>query len=121
MSEERKEESLAVGEGEILAAIRAENDKSASADRRAAAPPTDQAEREIEERIRTAVAEAVDAAKKETEQNLLASIRARGMRPTESALQSEGERALRPDAARLSREQRAEVARRAAKGETITF
>ncbi len=110
-----------VGEGEILAAIRAENEKNASADRRAATPPTDEEERALEERIRAAVAEAVAATRRETEQVLLASIRARGLRPTESALQCEGERALRPDAARLSREQRAEVARRAAKGETITF
>ena len=63
--------------------------------------------------------EAVAAACAQTEARLLASIRARGMRPAESALCALSGNALRRDASQLSREQRAEVARRAAKGERI--
>ena len=62
---------------------------------------------------------AVETARAQTEQRLLASIRARGIRPTESALGASSGNALRRDASQLSRAQRAEVARRAAMGERI--
>ena len=65
------------------------------------------------------VEQAVEAARLETEQRLLEGIRARGLRPSESALTvGEGD-ALRGRANGLSRAQRADMARRAARGEHI--
>jgi hypothetical protein len=76
-------------------------------------PPIDK--QALEKQLRTAI----ESTRAETEKRLLASIRARGMRPTESALGVSSGNALRRDASQLSRAQRAEVARRAAKGERI--
>lgn len=98
---------------DLLLALRTENErKNASAD----TPKKDSTEKEaLEKQLRAAV----ESARAETEQRLLASIRARGLRPTESALGALQGNALRRDASQLSRAQRAEVARRAAKGERI--
>ena len=99
-------------------AIRAENEKkNASADGHADEPPAPR-EREAEQ-LQQAVEAAVSAARAEAERSVLAAIRSRGLRPSESALSAQGGDALRGGAGRLSRAQRAEVARRAAKGERI--
>ena len=110
-------------ERELAAAIRAEKERRASADRTTAAPdPGETVSRAVmEERISEAVKEAVLRVRKETEQAVTDSIRARGLRPAESALApGAGARSL-GNAARLSRADRAEMARRAAKGERIEF
>ena len=73
-----------------------------------------------EDTVREAVEKAVREARAEAEQRLLCEIRARGLRPSESALSDVTADAAR-GRGRLSKEQRAEVARRAAKGERIEF
>ncbi|MBQ9778982.1 MAG: hypothetical protein IJW22_08685 [Clostridia bacterium] len=78
-------------------------------------------EAEFEKRMAAAVDEAIENTRIETERALLADIRARGMRPIEAGLGDTSRQALRSDAAHLSRAQRAEVARRAARGERIKF
>ena len=110
-------------ERELAAAIRAEKEKGASADRTTAAPDLSEtvSRAVMEERINEAVKAAVLRARKETEQAVTDSIRARGLRPAESALApGVGARSL-GGAARLSRADRAEMARRAATGERIEF
>ncbi|MBE6691306.1 MAG: hypothetical protein E7590_08550 [Ruminococcaceae bacterium] len=71
--------------------------------------------------IAQAVAEAMRAARGELEQQILGDIRARGLRPGEGALSDGSGDALRRRAGSLSRAERAELARRAAKGEEIKF
>ncbi len=106
-----------VREGDdLLTVIRTEYEKkiaSAEAERSNA----QQAEEQVAARIRHAVREAVESTRAETEEALLAHIRARGLRPAESALSAGG--VLRGGSTHLSRAQRAEVARRAARGEHI--
>lgn len=106
-------ECFGVSGEDLLLALRTENEKrNASTD----TPKRDSIDQEaLEKQLRAAV----ESTRAETEQRLLASIRARGMRPTESALGALQGNALRRDASQLSRAQRAEVARRAAKGERI--
>ncbi len=102
----------ATGE-DLLAALRTEHERrNASAD----TPREDPAKQEA---LQAQLRAALDAARTETEARVLSGIRARGIRPVESALSETQGNALRCDAAHLSREQRAEVARRAAKGERI--
>ena len=98
--------------------IRAESEKkNASADD----GKDEAAQRAIsEEAMHEAVENAVRVARAEAEQRLLCEIRARGLRPSESALSDVTADAAR-GRGRLSKEQRAEVARRAAKGERIEF
>ena len=72
-----------------------------------------------DERLRAAVAEAEERVREQTVREVLDSIRARGLRPTESALSPRSGAAL--GATKLSRAQRAEMARRAALGEHIEF
>jgi hypothetical protein len=71
------------------------------------------------EAMQSAIDAAVLAAREETERAVLAGIRARGLRPAESG--ATAGRGIRFDnaAARLSRADRADMARRAAKGERI--
>ena len=110
-------------EEELAAAIRAEKEKNAPADP-AAQPSRDNetvSRSVMEERINEAVKAAVERARKETEQAVTDSIRARGLRPAESALTPGVNGRLGVGTARLSRADRAEMARRAAKGERIEF
>ncbi len=65
-----------------------------------------------------AVAEAVSAAVREQEGRLLAHIRARGCRPAENGTAS-STISLRPAADRLTRRERAMLAERAERGETV--
>ena len=113
-------ECFGVDEGDLADVIRAEYEK-----RRASTEATsnihpvsgDNAEKEEARGMESALNEA----REQTERAVLAAIRARGMRPTEAALGGEGGRALAAGVTSLSRAQRAEVARRAAKGERIKF
>ena len=108
----------------LIAAIRAENErKMASADDGAATPSQDSKTEDdgMQNAIEAAVREAVKKAREETERAVTESIRARGLRPTENALTPGVGAISGGTAARLSRAQRAEMARRAAKGERIEF
>lgn len=112
---------------ELLTAIRAEPNLAPT--EAEASPTSDKTvqngtqnapiEAEFEGRLRAAVAEAEARVRAETVREVLDSIRARGLRPTEGALSTRSGQAL--GAARLSRAQRAEMARRAARGEHIEF
>ena len=76
---------------------------------------------QVSEAVSSAVAEAVAAAVRETEERLLSSIRARGQRPAEvGALGGAGIR-MHPAVNRLTRRERAMLAKRAENGETIQF
>lgn len=66
-----------------------------------------------------AVSAAVQAAVSDTEQNLLSHIRARGQRPTESGLYAAQGIRTHPAVSRLTRDDRAKLAKRASRGETI--
>ena len=94
----------------LLDAIRAETSlKSAPAE----------AQKSIPEAAPAAFGEEIEAACAEAERRLLSHIRARGMRPAENGVQVSSI----PSAGvtRMTREERAEVARRAACGERIVF
>lgn len=84
-----------------------------------ATKPQAPSEEEIAQRIARAVEDAVERTRAETEQMLIRGICARGLRPAEGALTHDSGDALRGAASRLSRAQRAELARRAARGERI--
>ena len=111
------------GESELAAAIRAEKKRSAPADAAEHAPVQDEtvSRAVMEQRINEAVKAAVLEARKQTEQAVTDSIRARGLRPAESALAPGVSARSFGGASRLSRADRAEMARRAAKGERIEF
>ena len=117
-------------EGELIAAIRAEQERS-KAPTEAASPKTPLskersfeepvAEAELSAMVQKAVAEAVKEARAETERAVLDRIRARGLRPTEGALTPGVGRTFQSSVSRLSKKERAEMARRAATGERIEF
>ena len=118
-------------ERELCAAIRAETENKAPTEA-ATAPPAEEApvasaeapsgENEmLSETIARAVQAAVEKTREETERAVLESIRARGLRPAESAL-TPGVGAYRGNgAAHLSRRDRAEMAMRSLRGERIEF
>ena len=109
-------EHFGVAEGDLLAAIRAEDGKR-NAPTASAVQSSEKTSNE--EVMQQALREAVEAARLETEQRLLATIRARGLRPAENALRGGSGPALGGEASRLSRAQRAALAKRAAEGERI--
>ena len=113
-------EYFGTGEGELADVIRAEYEKRKASTE--TLPKTHPVSGDSDtEQMKCAVEGAVEKAREQTERAVLAAIRARGMRPAEAALGSEGGRALTAGVTSLSRAQRAEVARRAAKGERIKF
>lgn len=67
------------------------------------------------------VTSAVNNAREQTEKNVVNNIRARGARPQENGTQSQSSFTVRDDVHNLSRAERAEIARRAARGEVIKF
>ena len=67
------------------------------------------------------LAGAVSSAKAETEKNVVDNIRARGSRPQENGTQSQSSFTVRDDPHSLTKAERAEIARRAARGEVIRF
>ncbi|MCC8122768.1 MAG: hypothetical protein LIO58_04435 [Oscillospiraceae bacterium] len=58
---------------------------------------------------------------RETERRVVGGIRARGNRPAENAAASQNPVSTRPDLSRLTRRDRADIARRVARGEQISF
>lgn len=97
--------------GELLTAIRAEKSTTA---------PTETAQ-ELSALTATALpmGEQLEAACAQARRELLDSIRARGMRPGESALSDTS--FVMDSVSRLTRKEREELARRAARGEKITL
>ncbi len=71
----------------------------------------------MDEIVQTAAQKAAD----EREQAVLESIRARGARPPENGASAQNGVATGVDVGKLTRQQRAEIARRATRGETITL
>ena len=76
---------------------------------------------QVDKAVNDAVAEAVAEAVRETEERLLASIHARGQRPAEVGMAGGGGIRMHPAVNRLTRKERAMLARRAENGETIQF
>ncbi len=109
-------------EAALTAAIRAEKEKAASTEAASAASPRETEDvAAIDQAIDAAVKAAVEKTREETERAVTESIRARGMRPAESALTPGVSRHFGGGASRLTRAERAEMARRAARGERIEF
>ena len=73
----------------------------------------------LSEAVSGAVAEAVAAAVRESEERLLSHIRAHGQRPSEVGTVGGGGIRMHPAVNRLTRKERAMLARRAENGETI--
>lgn len=67
------------------------------------------------------LAGAVSNAKAETEKNLVDNIRAKGSRPAENGTSSTSGFTYKSDVSKLNKAERAEIARRAARGEQIIF
>ena len=100
--------------GELLTAIRAEKSTTAPTDTEQGSPASladPSANMSIEEQLSTACANA--------RREVLESIRARGLRPAEGALNATSDRM--GGVSRLNRTEREELARRAARGEKITL
>ena len=76
---------------------------------------------QVAEAVAGAVAEAVASAVRETEERLLSHIRARGRRPSEVGAMGGGGIRMHPAVNRLTRKERAMLAKRAENGETIQF
>jgi hypothetical protein len=76
---------------------------------------------QVAEAVAGAVAEAVASAVRETEERLLSHIRARGRRPSEVGAMGGGGIRMHPAVSRLTRKERAMLAKRAENGETIQF
>ena len=76
---------------------------------------------QVAEAVTGAVTEAVAAAVRETEERLLSNIRARGQRPSEMGTVGGGGIRMHPAVNRLTRKERAMLAKRAENGETIQF
>ena len=65
--------------------------------------------------------DAMQTAAKRSEQAVVNNIRARGSRPAENGLSSQSAFTVKDDVSKLSKKDRAEIARRAARGEVIKF
>ena len=76
---------------------------------------------QVTDAVTRAVADAVAEAVGKTEERLLASIHARGQRPSEVGMAGGGGIRMHPAVNRLTRKERAMLARRAENGETIQF
>ena len=76
---------------------------------------------QVNDAVTRAVADAVAEAVSKTEERLLASIHARGQRPSEVGMAGGGGIRMHPAVNRLTRKERAMLARRAENGETIQF
>ena len=74
---------------------------------------------EISEAVDSAVREAVTAAERACEERLLGHIRARGQRPSEVGMRAAAGVRMHPAVNRLTRRERAMLAKRAEDGETI--
>ena len=76
---------------------------------------------QVAEAVSEAVSAAVAEAVRETEERLLSHIRARGQRPSEVGTVGGGGIRMHPAVNRLTRRERAMLAKRAENGETIQF
>ena len=76
---------------------------------------------QVAEAVAEAVSAAVAEAVRETEERLLSHIRARGQRPSEVGTVGGGGIRMHPAVNRLTRKERAMLAKRAENGETIQF
>ncbi len=76
-------------------------------------------EEAVAEAVESAVTEAVESAVRESEERLLEHIRARGRRPLENGLRAALGIRMHPAVGRLTRRERAMLAKRAEDGETI--
>ena len=76
---------------------------------------------QVAEAVSEAVSAAVAEAVRETEERLLSHIRARGQRPSEVGTVGGGGIRMHPAVNRLTRKERAMLAKRAENGETIQF
>lgn len=76
-------------------------------------------EEQISRAVESAVAEAVSAAVSDCEERLLGHIRARGQRPAENGLSAAAGIRMYPAVDRLTRRERAMLAKRAENGETV--
>ncbi|MBQ9151805.1 MAG: hypothetical protein IJX72_06110 [Clostridia bacterium] len=76
-------------------------------------------EAQVSRAVESAVAEAVAEAVRECEERLLGHIRARGQRPAENGLSAAAGIRMHPAVDRLTRRERAMLAKRAENGETI--
>ncbi|MBQ3507922.1 MAG: hypothetical protein IJA91_05155 [Clostridia bacterium] len=76
-------------------------------------------EAQISRAVESAVAEAVSAAVRDCEERLLGHIRARGQRPSENGLNAATGIRMHPAVDRLTRRERAMLAKRAENGETV--
>lgn len=74
---------------------------------------------EVQAQVAEAVSVAVAQAIRETEERLLSNIRARGQRPSEVGMANGGGIRMHPAVNRLTRRERAMLAKRAENGETI--
>ena len=87
----------------------------------AALDAEDHARAQAEAEAQRLMAEAVRKAAEERERALIQNSLARGARPSENGGGAQNGIAARPDPARMTAAQRADIARRVAKGETVTF
>ena len=76
---------------------------------------------EVQAKVAEAVSAAVAEAVRETEERLLSHIRARGQRPSEVGTGGAAGIRMHPAVSRLTRKERAMLAKRAENGETIQF
>lgn len=76
-------------------------------------------EAQVSSAVESAVSEAVAQAVRETEERLLEHIRARGQRPAENGLSAAAGIRMHPAVDRLTRRERAMLAKRAENGETV--
>lgn len=76
-------------------------------------------EAQVSHAVESAVADAVSAAVRDCEERLLGHIRARGQRPTENGLSAAAGIRMHPAVDRLTRRERAMLAKRAENGETV--
>ena len=65
--------------------------------------------------------DSVRAMAQQTEQRVVNNVRARGSRPAENGTSSQGAFTYKDDVSKLTRKDRAEIAKRVARGETIRF
>lgn len=76
---------------------------------------------QVEATVSEAVSRAVETAVRETEERIIGHIRARGQRPSENGITGAPGIRMHPAVNRLTRKERAMLARRAENGETIQF
>ena len=67
------------------------------------------------------VTEAMSTSAAQAEKRVVENVRAKGARPAENGVAAQSGFVVKDDVSKLSRKERAEIARRAMRGETISF